>query len=184
MSKIKYNRVWEGTKVYHVGAREFVAIDYDEVNIAKIKKAYAEYYGSSIGDNMEVDMLAGEQGPPCHLQLIYILFIQRETSECCESLAGTSATIENDCVLSPNPKEMLRISFQNLINNVFGKSFIFQKVYLGVTDSCEVVTIEHFINGKFTKYISNTGFLCVPEGNVIGQKAETFVHFSYELSIG
>ena len=44
------------------------------------------------------------------------------------------------------------------------------------------MTIEEFINGKFTKYINNTGFLCVPEDNVIGQKAETFVHYSFELS--
>ena len=62
----------------------------------------------------------------------------------------------------------------------FGKSFVFQKVYLGVTDSGKVVTIEELINSAFTKYINNTGFLCVP-GNVIGQKAETFVHFWYEL---
>lgn len=62
----------------------------------------------------------------------------------------------------------------------FGKSFVFQKV----TDSGKVVTIEEFIDGKFTKYINNTGFLCVLEDNVIGQKAETFVHFSYELSKG
>ena len=62
------------------------------------------------------------------------------------------------------------------------ESFVFQKVYLGVTDSGEVVTIEEFISGTFTKYINNTGFLFAPEDNVIGQKAETFVHFSYELS--
>ena len=321
-------------KYTRVGAREFVAFDYDEVNIAYIKKACAEHYGSSIGDDMEVDVLAGEQGPSCQtmkhvkdLRLIYIRFIQRETSEYYESLAGTSAAVDNDRVLSskktrkdvrnifsdshvlnrqqhlctgndpelsatkegnvfsvyPNslsiadmlklgkvvsespaivievstfctssmswskvkqsvefiidktplgeggfrvafkascstpldafngkswvvkkflPKTLEAVQFLNqtpeqparrvvqmhcLYSSLFCTTiyranckgscnhFVFQKVYL----SGEVVTIEEFINGTFTKYINNTGFLCVPEDNVIGQKAETFVHFSY-----
>ena len=115
-------------KYTRAGARKFVAFDYDEVNIANIKKACAEHYGSSIGDDMEVDVLAGEQGPSCQtmkhvkdLRLIYIRFIQREPSEYCESLAGTSATIDNDrvllltttaCFLQKNPEEMSAISFQ------------------------------------------------------------------------
>ena len=52
-------------------------------------------------------MLAGEQGPSCQtmkhvkdLRLIYIRFIQCETSEYCESLAGTSVTVGNNCMLS------------------------------------------------------------------------------------
>ena len=49
-----------------VGAREFVAFDYDEMNITDIiKKACSEHYGRSIGDDMEVHVLAGEQGPSC-----------------------------------------------------------------------------------------------------------------------
>ena len=46
------------------GAREFVAFAYDEVNITNMK-ACEEHYGSSIGDDMEIDVLAGEQGPSC-----------------------------------------------------------------------------------------------------------------------
>ena len=66
-------------KYTRVGAREFVALDYDEVNIANIRKSCAEHYGNSIGNDMEVDVLAREQGPSCQtmkhvkdLRLIYV----------------------------------------------------------------------------------------------------------------
>jgi hypothetical protein len=79
------------------GAREFVAFAYDEVNITNIKKACEEHYGSSIGDDMEIDVLAGEQGPSCQsmkhikdLRLIYVRFIKRETLD--NSEASTSVT--------------------------------------------------------------------------------------------
>ena len=68
------------------------------------------------------------------------------------------------------------------VSDKFGESFVFKKVFLGVTDTGEFITIEEFIDGIFTKYINNTGFLCVPEENVIDKKSETFVHFSHELS--
>ena len=85
------------------GAREFVAFAYDEVNITNIKKACEEHYGSSIGDDMEIDVLAGEQGPSCQsmkhikdLRLIYVRFIKRETLPLDNSEASTSVTNYKD----------------------------------------------------------------------------------------
>ncbi|CAB4007044.1 Hypothetical predicted protein [Paramuricea clavata] len=54
-------------KYTRVGAREFVAFAYDEVNVTNIKKACEEHYGSSIGDDMEIDVLAGNKDHPVSL---------------------------------------------------------------------------------------------------------------------
>ena len=44
----------------------------------------------------------------------------------------------------------------------------------------EHVTIEKYIDGEFTKYVNNTGsVLCEGE---IGEKAEAFIHFTWERS--
>ena len=44
------------------------------------------------------------------------------------------------------------------------------------------VTVEESIDGKFTKYLNNTGDCCVDETDVMGQKAQCLTHFSYEKS--
>ncbi len=331
-------------KYTRVGAREFVPFGYDEVTIPNIKLACTEHYGSLIGDDMEVDVLAGEQGPSCQsmkhvkdLRLIYIRFIKRETLNCetstsfihdifedsaindnnlppgkkskricisdssgygreqhlhhkkeegpckednvsvypkslsiadmlklgkvveespatvievstfcassmswskvtqsiefiiekkplgeggfrqafkascstsLDAFSGKSwvvkkflpKTLEAVKVLKQTPEEHARRVVQmhclaryfaqqfaqriakEGVTDKFGESFVFKKVFLGVTDTGECITIEEFIDGIFTKYINNTGFLCVPEENVIGKKSKTFVHFSHELS--
>ena len=46
------------------------------------------------------------------------------------------------------------------------------------------VTLEEFIEGKFVKYINNTGEVCVSDDNIVGQKAQCLSHFSYEKSNG
>ena len=328
-------------KYTRVGAREFVAFGYDEVTIQNIKQACKEHYGNLIGDNMEVDVLAGEQGPSCQsmkhvkdLKLLYIRFIQQEPTEeksyntsfgsftslsideddepstkrkcsripisdspdhgraerigklpregnvsvypkslsiadmlklgrvvketpatvievstfCTSSMAWSKVTqrvefiiekqpfgeggfrqaykascsVPNETfngkswvvkkflpktleaveLLEQTPEEharrvvqmhcLARYFAQQFAEKIikeaavekFGESFVFKKVYLGVTDGGEIVTIEEFISGDFTKYINNTGLLCVPQANVIGKKSEAFVHFTLELSKG
>ena len=44
------------------------------------------------------------------------------------------------------------------------------------------MTVEEFIEGEFTKYFNNNGYLCVGPSDVIGQKAQCLSHFSYEKS--
>jgi hypothetical protein len=73
------------------------------VNVTNIKKACEEHYGSSIGEFMEIDVLAGEQGPSCQsmkhikdLRLIYVRFIKRETLPLDNSEASTSVTNYKD----------------------------------------------------------------------------------------
>jgi hypothetical protein len=92
------------------------------VNVTNIKKACEEHYGSSIGEFMEIDVLAGEQGPSCQsmkhikdLRLIYVRFIKRETLPLDNSEASTSLTNYKDSDFAEsvlprkNPRE---ISFQ------------------------------------------------------------------------
>ena len=57
-----------------------------------------------------------------------------------------------------------------------------RKIYYGEDDKGECVTVEEFIDGKFTKYLNNTGDCCVEETDVMGQKAQCLTHFSYEKS--
>ena len=64
----------------------------------------------------------------------------------------------------------------------FGQHFQFKKVFLGVMDTGDCVTIEEFIEGTFVKYINNTGLRCVNNSNSMGQKAECLVHFTNEKS--
>ena len=165
-------------KYTHVGAREFVAFDYDEVNIANIKKACAEHYGSSIGDDMEVDVLAGEQGPSCQtmkhvkdLRLIYIRFIQRETSEYCESLAGTSATVDNDRVLSSKkPRKDVR--------NIFSDSHVLNRQqHLCTENDPELsATKEGNVFSAYPKSLSIVNMLKL--GKVVTESPATVIEVS------
>ena len=68
-----------------VGAREFVAFNFDEVTLENIKEACQLHYDDAPGENMECDVLAGEQGPSCRslsqipdLKLVYVRFIVKK----------------------------------------------------------------------------------------------------------
>lgn len=65
----------------------------------------------------------------------------------------------------------------------FGQTFSYSKVYFSSLNK-EYVTLENFMEGTFTKFINNTGEICVePEHvNEISLKAEAFVHFTYVRS--
>ena len=62
----------------------------------------------------------------------------------------------------------------------FGLTFHYKKVYYALMNDTPV-TVEEFIPGQFFKYINNTGNIIVSqEHKTIIEKAECFVHFSYE----
>ncbi len=86
--------------------------------------------------------------------------------------------------LSKNFADQLsKVVNQKKISDKFGPVLQFQVVYFGkIQATGECVTIEQFIKGDFAKYINNTGEICVSTDNLIGQKAECLVHFSYETS--
>ena len=44
------------------------------------------------------------------------------------------------------------------------------------------MTVEEFIDGKFTQYLNNTGDCCVDETDVMGQKAQCLTHFSDDMT--
>lgn len=64
----------------------------------------------------------------------------------------------------------------------FGEMLSYRKIFYGVIDSSEHVTIEEFVEREFIKYTNNTGLLCVEDGNILGQKAECLSHSSFEKS--
>ena len=69
------------------------------------------------------------------------------------------------------------------VSELFGPVVQFEEVHFGkLQETGECITIEKFIEGTFEKYINNTGELCVPEANLVGQKAACLAHFSYEKS--
>ena len=57
-------------------------------------------------------------------------------------------------------------------------------MYYGKTKEGECVTIEEFIDGKFRKYVNNTGLLCGDKADPPCQKAECLAHFLHEKSKG
>ncbi len=67
-------------------------------------------------------------------------------------------------------------------DNNYGRFLKCNQIYYGELESGECITLEEFIEGKFTKYMNNTGKLCVGPMNEVGQKAENLAHFSYEKS--
>ena len=66
----------------------------------------------------------------------------------------------------------------------FGETFRYRNVYCGKTKEGECVTIEKFIDGKFRKYLNNTGLLCGDKADPLCQKAKCLAHFSQEKSKG
>ena len=69
------------------------------------------------------------------------------------------------------------------VSELFGPVVQFEEVHFGkLQETGECITIEKFIEGTFEKYINNTGELCVPEANLVGQNAACLAHFSYEKS--
>ncbi|XP_022798488.1 alpha-protein kinase vwkA-like [Stylophora pistillata] len=64
----------------------------------------------------------------------------------------------------------------------FGPTFEYKKVFMGKTDSGEIVSIEEYIDSDFIKYINNNGQVC--EKGTVCDKAQAFVHFTYEKSEG
>ena len=66
----------------------------------------------------------------------------------------------------------------------FGETFRYRNVYYGKTKEGESVTIEEFIDGKFRKYLNNTGLLCGDKAEPLCQKAKRLAHFSHEKSKG
>jgi len=64
----------------------------------------------------------------------------------------------------------------------FGQTFEYKKVFMGKTDSGEFISIEEYIDGDFIKYINNNGEVC--EKGTVCDKAQAFVHFTYENSEG
>ena len=54
--------------------------------------------------------------------------------------------------------------------------------YLGKLSDAEFVTVEEFVQGKMGELVNNYGTPCGNKEDVMLQKAECLVHFSYEKS--
>lgn len=76
--------------------------------------------------------------------------------------------------------------FASKVPSNFGTCFEYNKVYY-TTYNDQPATIEEFVEGNFMKYINNTGKVCRPEDcteeeEVLFEKAECLVHYSYNAS--
>jgi hypothetical protein len=63
----------------------------------------------------------------------------------------------------------------------FGQTFSYSKVFFTSLHD-EFVTLEHYLEGTFAKYINNTGDICTDDIDDISLKAESFVHYTYARS--
>ena len=84
--------------------------------------------------------------------------------------------------LAKNIAEQLGKKVQELnVSKEFGETLKYSGIHLAKLDG-DCLTLEEFNEGKFEKYINNTGEVCVPNDHVIGQKGQCLPHFSYEIS--
>jgi hypothetical protein len=67
------------------------------------------------------------------------------------------------------------------LEQMYGETLKFKKIYLGKIQDNKWVTVEEFIEGTFKKYLNNNGMLCGDE-SIIQEKCESLAHFSYEHS--
>ena len=92
--------------------------------------------------------------------------------------AHTRKSVQMNCLATFMVK-----AFNNEINvkiSNFGETFSYNPVFYGkIID--EHVTIEEYIEGSFKKYVNNDGNIC-DEFSDMREKAETFVHFTFQKS--
>ena len=72
-------------------------------------------------------------------------------------------------------------SWKKNLNEFYGTTLMFRKIFMGKMEGEQWVTVEEFIDGNFTKYINNTGMVCGVASEV-RDKCENLAHFSYERS--
>ena len=73
------------------------------------------------------------------------------------------------------------LSFSKTVLKVredFGKCFNYNPVYFGKINH-KYVTVEEFVPGDFQTYINSCGSICLNDFDIT-EKAETFVHYTYE----
>ncbi|CAB3984462.1 transient receptor potential cation channel subfamily M member 6-like [Paramuricea clavata] len=82
----------------------------------------------------------------------------------------------------------IAIQMQRNVPETFGETFTYDSMLFGkiVEDNGDVcfVTIERYLEGSFTKYINNNGKISSSSDDDITKKAETLMHYSYQVSQG
>ena len=80
------------------------------------------------------------------------------------------------------PARLTQVVLDQDLRDLFGETFFYNTIYLGKLPDGELVTVEEFAEGKMGKLVNNDGTACGNKEDVILQKAECLVHFSYEKS--
>ena len=67
--------------------------------------------------------------------------------------------------------------------DIFKSNFSYDEAFFSELEN-EPITVENFVEGDFTKYVTNDGNSCVPDvgKDAIFEQAEALVHFSFEDS--
>ena len=100
-----------------------------------------------------------------------------------ESLASKAIQTH---MLALNFTSQLQMFISNTCAAEFGKTFVYEKAYLGIIDGEEIehVMVEPFISGEFKKYLNNNGSPIRedPKDLELVQKAVCLAHYTYEKS--
>lgn len=116
--------------------------------------------------------------------------IKRYLEKAKDGIASTNQTVEQHTRKAVQMHYLARNFASQLEHKVtelhateeFGRVPRYRKIFYGKDDKEACVTVEEFISGKFTKYMNNTGDLCIDDSDVVVQKAACLSHFSYEKS--
>ena len=78
--------------------------------------------------------------------------------------------------------QLRQVALDQDLRDLFGETFSYKTIYLGKLPGGEFVIVEEFVEIKMGKLVNNDGTPCGNKEDVILQKAECLVHFSYEKS--
>ena len=111
----------------------------------------------------------------------YLPKAQKDIEEANQSLESHTKKTVQIHMLARNFAIQLKKAMELTIDSGYETSLKYNKVFFGVTDDGEYVSVEEYVSGTFMKYINNDGISCVEESDA-SKKAGCLAHFSYEKS--
>ena len=111
----------------------------------------------------------------------YLPKAQKEIEEANQSLESHTKKTVQMHMLARNVAIQLKEAMELTIDSGYEAPLKYNKVFFGVTDDGEYVSVEEYVSGTFMKYINNDGISCAEESDA-SKKAGCLAHFSYEKS--
>ena len=111
----------------------------------------------------------------------YLPETKKNLEEANQSLESHTKKTVQMHMLARNFAIQLKETMELSIDSEYETPLNFNKVFFGLTDDGQYVSVEEYVSGTFTKYINNDGISCVEECDV-SKKAGCLAHFSSEKS--